>query len=233
MKKTLFFALLVSCLSFAQSQILTVSYNDEAVNNGDTLTVKATSDDLIFRPVLYNNEPLNIVAQIAGEKLNNTTTEITSICAEVCRAGYLSSPFIINGNSSYEQSYIDFSVPEDAADGLFKISIYDTADRSTEAYFYLIVKNKNSVNIATTQNTIALNAYPNPAKDKTVVEYSMDENSGTLVLYNMSGKGIKEVSVSGNSGRIALSISDLPSGIYMYGIHNSQGLTNVKKLVIR
>lgn len=227
MKKTLLFVLLASCAVFAQSQTFTVSYNNDAVANGDTLTLKAPANNEIqFNPIFRNNGAFNLICRIQGEKLNNTTTEIVSICTVVCKDGYLSVPFQFNGNSTYSDTQIDFDVPENAEPGLFKITIFDTAYPSTNAFFFVKVYNKNSTAIESADDAHSICAYPNPTSGTVTVEH----NGGELVIYNMSGVAVREVVLGESAGTTQIDVSALPCGVYMYGL---KGNRTMKKLVVR
>ena len=234
MKRILFFALLVSCMSFTQAQILTVSYNNAEVADGDTLSLIAPANNEIqFRPIFNNNEFFNIVCRIQGEKLNNTTSEITSICTVVCKDGYLSAPFPFPGNSTYDETVIDFDVPADAEMGLFKITIYDTANTDTRAYFFVKVYNKNAAGIADVHNNVYVAAYPNPTYGQARIDYISNDGNGKLVVYNLSGVCVREMSLNAGQGSVSIDLSGLPSGVYVYGIKNDQNGTTMKKLVVK
>ena len=236
MKKALFFALLVSCIGLAQGQqILSFSYNDTPVAEGDTLTLKAASNnELQFAPKIRNDELFNLVCIIECSKLNNTSSEIVSVCTGViCKDGYISAPFDLAGNTTYNEAHIEFDVPADAPMGLFKIRVYDTAAPSTEATMYVKVYNKNSnVGIANASN-ITLAAYPNPATSEVTVSYDLKESNSSLVLYTVACKLVREIALNASEGSTRIDVSTLPSGIYMYGIKNSNGISGIKKLVVK
>ncbi len=236
MKKTLFFALLVSCISFAQAQTLSFSYNYQPVAEGDTVILQAgANNEFQFTPAIHNNELFNLVCIIECSKLNTTTSEIVSVCTGIlCKDGYVSAPFQLAGNTTYSDTHIDFDVPADAAMGLFKITVYDTNNHNSQATMYVKMYNKNgNLGIAQSDNNVALTAYPNPATGEVTVDYSLSNDHGTLVLYTMTGKMVLEQSLNASEGCVRLDVSTLPSGVYMYGIKNSNGLYGIKKLVVK
>ena len=234
MKKVLFISLLISCTIFAQAQTITVSYNDVDVADGDTLTLKAPANNEIqFRPTFQNNDFMNMVCRIQGEKLNNTTSEITSICTSVCKDGYLSAPFLFAGNSTYEETVIDFDVPADAPMGLFKITIYDTVNTNTRAFFFVKVFNKNSNGIAEAGQMVSLRAYPNPATSEVRIDYSTNNSNSRLVVFNMTGNKVSETALAESEGSVRIDVSTISAGVYMYGIENNGKISNIKKLVVK
>jgi len=191
MKKALFFALLVSCISFSQAQVLSFSYNYETIADGDTVILQAqANNEFQFTPAIRNDELFNLVCIIECSKLNNTTSEIVSVCTGLlCKDGYVSAPFALAGNTTYDETHIDFDVPADAEMGLFKITVYDTNNRNTQATMYVKMYNKNSnLGIAESGKTVNLTAYPNPATSEVAIDYSFDGNRGNLVVY-AAGEG--------------------------------------------
>lgn len=233
MKRVLTLALLISCISFAQAQTLTVSYNDAAVADGDTLTLTASSNDEIqFRPSFHNSWSSNLICRVQGERLNTTTVELWSICTGLlCVSGMQSAPFAIAAGSTYDDIHIDFMVPSDASMGLFKISVYDTLNTNTRAYFY--VKVFPHVGIAETEQSVSLNAYPNPAAGQVRVDYSANDGNGKLVVYNLAGVCVREMALGEGQGSVNIDLAGLPSGVYMYGIKNGQYSSAMKKLVVK
>ena len=233
MKRVLFFALLVGCISYAQSQVLTVSYNNEAVPEGDTLSLTVTSgDEIQFRPAFHNNSSANMVCKISTERLNNTTTEVWSICTGLlCMSGNMSAPFTIAANSTYDDVHIDFAVPQDAPMGLFKINVFDTANTNVNTFFFAKVYPK--VGFETVDNNASFNAYPNPATSVANIVYSNNTDNGRLVVYNMTGMLVREVALESGDGTASVNVSDLPSGVYMYGVSNGKNKPTMKKLVVK
>lgn len=235
MKRILLSALLIGCVVFAQAQVLTVSYNGVDLQNGDTVSLKAgANDEIQFAPTVHNNGSSSRVCRFVAEKLNNTSTEIMSMCTGMlCMSGYSSAPFRVEGNSVYDEVHIDFIVPADAAPGLFKFSVYDTNIVSVSFDFYARVYNKNSVGIAEANQDCFVNAFPNPAVSTVNVSYSNADANSELVVYNMTGSVVREVSLNGSEGCMQVDVSSLPAGVYMYGIKSRANVYGIKKLVVK
>ncbi|MFI5204479.1 MAG: T9SS type A sorting domain-containing protein, partial [Flavobacteriales bacterium] len=75
--------------------------------------------------------------------------------------------------------------------------------------------------------------YPNPTTHLITIPYTLpaNENSGTLRIYDMSGKEIRSYIVDRSFNSITLSTSDLSSGTYYYQLHTSGGYTDTKKVI--
>ncbi|MFA7081539.1 MAG: T9SS type A sorting domain-containing protein [Bacteroidales bacterium] len=81
-----------------------------------------------------------------------------------------------------------------------------------------------------------LNAYPNPAKTETTIEYTLNTNSNVVVtVTDIMGREIVKLnqgSRSANSvNRVALNTANMNNGTYFYTI-NANGIKETKKLVI-
>lgn len=234
MKKALLLALLISCIGAMQAQTLSFLYNGETVADGDTLSLQATArDEFEFAPAIRNNGTESRTCIIRCEKKNNTSTEIMSVCTGLlCKTGYTSAPFALQGETTYSEAHIDFLVPADAEMGLFKITVYDTLNTSESTSMFVKMYHNDHVGIAENSNNIALSVYPNPAVSNVCISYSHVDR-GSLVLFSMTGKKVREISLNASEGSVSLDISALPSGIYMYGIENGNGLSGLKKLVVK
>ena len=235
MKRILLSALLIGCVAFAQAQVLTVSYNGSNLQSGDTVNLKAgANDEIQFTPAFHNNGQANRVCRIVTEKLNNTTSEIWSICTGMlCMSGTTSAPFTIEGNGVYDDVHIDYTVPADAPIGLFKVSVYDTNDANVRFDFYTRVYNKNNTGIAEASQACFVNAFPNPAVSTVNVSYSNADANAQLVIYNMTGSLVREAFLDGSEGCMRVDVSSLPAGVYMYGIKSRANVYGIKKLVVK
>lgn len=235
MKKALLLTLLVSCICLTQAQTLSFMYNEQQVAEGDTLTLQASvNDELEFAPAIRNDNSSSRICIIHCEKLNTTSTEIMSVCTGLlCKTGYTSAPFSLQGNAIYSDAHIDFLVPADAPMGLFKISVYDTANTSIRSTMYVKMYHNDHVGIAENSGDIVLNAYPNPATNEVCVNYSLTESRGSLVILSMTGKKVREINLDANEGCVRFDVSSLANGVYMYGITTGKGSTTFKKLVVK
>jgi hypothetical protein len=71
--------------------------------------------------------------------------------------------------------------------------------------------------------------YPNPAKDKIYVELST--GFGHIRLFNITGLQVLES--TGNSEKVILDVKNLPSGIYLLKLSNTEGQIYTQKIIIR
>ena len=92
--------------------------------------------------------PLRLVPNVFTQ--NETNIVPASVCAGgQCVSGTVSKHFALGPHATVSDAYIDFMVPEDPTEGLFKISLLDTLDETSHGEVYLkIVPNTESISTA-------------------------------------------------------------------------------------
>ena len=75
-----------------------------------------------------------------------------------------------------------------------------------------------------TQNVAQINIYPNPTKDKLLIDY---EEFGTITLYNMLGRKVLNQNITGKS---EIDISYLPKGTYVVNILSGGKIIENRKI---
>jgi len=82
---------------------------------------------------------------------------------------------------------------------------------------------------------ISMDAFPNPASQSVKVAYNLPGNidSGTLHLFDNSGRQIEQFIIDNHTDHLALNVTSFKSGIYHYFIEYGNTKTASKKLVIR
>lgn len=235
MKKIVFIAFAMFLGFGLRAQTLTVSYNNDPVADNDTLSLKPEDDEFEFKPFFTNNGTQSIVARIRVDQLNETPTHVWSICTgQLCVSGTQSAPFTLTAGMTYADAHIDFTVPEDAPMGLFKVTVFDTNSPNTKAEFFVKMYNKNAVvGICDVADEASFIAYPNPATSAVNVDYSLKSSTGELRLYNMAGVCVKSLALTEREGCVRMDLSGLPTGVYMYGLCDGQRTSGMKKLVVK
>lgn len=82
-----------------------------------------------------------------------------------------------------------------------------------------------------------INVYPNPATETAIFEVNgLGRGEYTLSLFNVVGSklAVKKFTAVSSQERLALNVSDLPQGMYLYNLRNAQGRTiATKRLLVR
>jgi len=91
----------------------------------------------------------------------------------------------------------------------------------------VMVSKANSGDKFATKTPVVLGQnYPNPAKNKTVINVEFTSSEAVLRIYNVLGKLVEEIIISSDQKRITLDVSDYQDGIYLYSIEtDSQKVT--------
>ena len=140
------------------------------------------------------------------------------LVAQSSKQGLKKETIIANGISSG-----NYFIKVYAANGSFD---------STECY-NLKVEASNLPFKGEDQNTedneiSALNLFPNPAHDQLEIKLSHSVPADLVLLYDMEGRRVKELSFANSDQAINLNISDLQSGIYMVLIRTGSELLTKK-----
>jgi hypothetical protein len=78
-------------------------------------------------------------------------------------------------------------------------------------------------------------AFPNPASQKADITYNLGNspyNSASLVVYNSIGAVISKQELTERQGLVAISVSNLNAGIYMYAILVDGKAVSTKRLIV-
>lgn len=237
MKKVLFFASFVLAFAFANAASYELTYNGAPLRYGDTITVTANGDECEFIFSIWVTASGRTPTVYSTKRMNNSSTYITSICADDwCTSNNSSSPdftptaFPLDPGVEYI-NHFDFYVPEDAITALFKVTIYNQNNSSEKYEFYIKVKNPN-VGIAQIANTSNLSFYPNPAVNMVNISLSENEQQSCVSICNMAGQQIRETIIPAGTTNTSISVADIPKGIYMITL-NQNGRKESQKLVVK
>ncbi len=122
---------------------------------------------------------------------------------------HFNSNMIYNQNHSY-----DFQVEGNGEN--LRIKMFDTYSSDNYGKLQISVTAKDTVatSITTTdieEETLSLNIYPNPTKDKLSLDFSIDNFEGTIQIYDTTGKLIQMEKIQGDT---TLDLQQFSSGIY-------------------
>lgn len=84
-----------------------------------------------------------------------------------------------------------------------------------------------------TPGTIGMSVYPNPANQLFTVEFNTElDEQVEIFIINVTGKLMSRTQSTGNAGYVDFNTDEFSNGIYLIKIQDTQGNTEVKKLII-
>lgn len=77
-------------------------------------------------------------------------------------------------------------------------------------------------------------AFPNPTKNEITILYFLPngEKNGTITIYDINSKKLKEQNVDNSLNNVILNIEDFEAGVYFYNITTETGTSDFKKIII-
>jgi hypothetical protein len=89
------------------------------------------------------------------------------------------------------------------------------------------------VGIQEYSNNVFFDLYPNPSDGNLQLHYTLQANEkGKMLVYDLSGKQLKEYLLPSNNSQLQITNSDLESGVYFYQIIINDRIMKSDKLII-
>ena len=95
--------------------------------------------------------------------------------------------------------------------------------------------NKVQLGSDLTQGIEFSNPYPNPANQKTGINFQLPtpNSEARVMLRNLLGSVVKEIKVNGNENNFSINTSDLNNGLYFYSVMFENKILFTKKLIVK
>ena len=237
MKKIIFLASMLVAFAFASAQSFEVRSNNRPVRYGDTVTANIVDGECSYIFSFWYTGSGRIQTVIETELQNESNISVVSICAGTsCFGGAATNPFSVEDGIEYENSHVEFLIPENPIPALFKFRIYCTEDETINQVFYIKVLDPNvGINGELKTENGELSIYPNPASSMVTVDFKGERmmptrTSADLTIVNMAGQVVKQYKAHEDVGApITFSVADLPKGVY--NVMLGSGVS--KKLVVK
>lgn len=228
MKKFLTFTLLLGSLLLAnvQGQVGFI-YENNTYTNGASFTVPLPPDAHNCDKIMIKNTSyaalLDIVVTVIPVEVHGI--EAWGICAGgVCIPNLTSNSFNLTPGAT-DSLIIDLFVEE--TDGtpysIYNIEVSNGTITNTVTVRFESQGNHEGIDEALKTTGIA--AYPNPAQGAFAIRYAV-EQPATLAIVDMQGRTVRSIPVKGNG---TVNVSDLPAGLYAYGIAGGK----MQKLIVK
>lgn len=227
MKRLLTFTLLLGSLFLAnvQGQIDFI-YNGQTYTNGDSFTVTLPQGTVACSEVQLKNTSntalLNLVATVTPIEENGI--HVWAICiGSECLPRLNSNPFNMEAGAIDNTFALDLDVDASIAQpyGIYSIAV----SNGTVTSNVTVRLQTTTVGIDNVAEKLAPVAYPNPAQGAFAIRYEV-EQPATLTIVDMQGRTVRSIPVKGTG---SVNISDLPAGLYAYGIAGDK----MQKLIVK
>jgi hypothetical protein len=144
------------------------------------------------------------------------------------------SAILPNGPGTYGIAAHYDACPTICDDFFVKYQLYNTLVGSSDTAVVTINYVCTPAGVNENTQEAFLTAFPNPANSFVNIHYEVKDayKTGKIILYNMLGKEVSEISISDKQGLSKLSLSDLMTGIYFYSIVLDNNIVTTKKLIV-
>jgi len=243
MKKAILFFAALFITGFAFSQSLSLSNNEGNILPGSTVYILGDPSDALIRVELNvtNNTgaDLNVLAKKVIAPGDTVAGSDNTFCWGVCFPPFVyesPNPVTILAGQTYPEFDGDYS--PDYHPGKSKIMyVFFLEDNRDDSVAVMVEYNASSTGLddeLLSQVTFS-RAYPNPANSKVSIDYALptEISSARVVISNLLGSKVKDVMVSGQNGRLEISVDNLPDGIYFYSLAANDQLLLTRKFVVK
>ena len=227
------------------STSLSLHWDGQDIANGATVFVDGEMTDNIYEEFLShvlvkNNSDRDMSVKARREDIDVVAGSTNYLCWEACYPDDVTeSPnayTIPAGEMTPETVFAGHYLPQgNAGTSTIKYTFFNESEPDDQVYFLVsYVISPTSLDDLLSKALIS-SAYPNPATDQFAIDYEFPSGveMAELKLFNIVGQEILKQAISGQSGKIQLSVSDLPEGIYFYSLTINDGATLTKKLIVR
>ncbi len=226
------------------STSLSLHWDGQDIENGATVYVDGEMTDNIYEEFLShvlvkNNTDRDMQVKARREDIDVVTGSTNYLCWEACYPDDVTeSPnayTITAGEMTPETVFAGHYLPQgNAGTSTVKYTFFNENEPDDQVYFLVsYVISPTSLDDLLSKALIS-SAYPNPATDQFTIDYEFPSGveMAEVKLFNIVGQEILKQAVNGKSGKIQLTVSDLPEGIYFYSLTINDGATFTKKLVV-
>ena len=234
--KRIFTLLLVMAAVTVNAQSIKLFYDNEPMNDGDTVFVPIDPhDDEAVVYLAYQNMTNNPVEfRVRKDVLFMGEEADLLFCVGECYTGNLSAPMTLaanemmpeNGSLAFHASYSGSTDP-----ALVKFTFFLTENESDKVTCYVCFGSGSGIRPADLVKN--LRAYPNPAHNLVSVDYVAPANGAYLVVKNLTGKEVYRTELTSISGKKQIDVSKFNAGVYFYGVESEGKMLCTKKLLIK
>lgn len=225
MKKTLLFITLITLVSLninAQSIKLLKSDGSAIENDSLYVSVDITESTVEIPVYVKNLTGSDLDVMVKKYELELVSGAEAYFCWDICypNTANISAAAI---TTSANDTIKDFSADLKTANvsGLNKVMYTFFKDKSpsdsASVTVYYQVGAVGIQNINEVKHSIS--CYPNPVNDNLFFEFNLEPNSkGEIIIFDLTGRKVKQESITSSENNSQMNISDLNPGIYLWTV---------------
>ncbi|MBW6460762.1 MAG: T9SS type A sorting domain-containing protein [Bacteroidales bacterium] len=244
MKKILLSALSVIITVSLYSQSLSLFFNGEPIAHGATVQVLGNpTDDYMQAKAAVKNNSANAIEVMVKKHINADDTlpnTMNVFCWGSCfPPNTYVSPFsiLIGPDQVNDTSFYGDYFPNGVI-GITRISyIFFDMNNENDSVAFTVEYNASPASVA--QNLLTQvnlsDAYPNPAISVVNFGYRLPEDTrkSSIIISNILGARIKEVQLTGVSGKTSIPVGDMVNGVYFYSLCLDDRVVITRKFVVK
>ena len=242
MKKLFLFIYLVGIAGYVgYSQMsLTLSDSTGALPPNTTIHKHGTpqAEEILAYIFVKNTSAVAVPVMVKKVVLDTVPGSYNMFCWGLCfsPAVYVSpNPITVNPGRTDSTDFSGHFVPNNTTGSSSMRYVFFSRANPLDSVCVNVSYGAYPLGVATlAENSRMSSAFPNPANNSTTISYSLPvSSSGSIIIRNLLGVVVKEVELQAGSGKVSVSTSDLPEGVYFYSLNMDGKTDNTKKLIIR
>ncbi len=242
MKKLILILFSIFCIGLVQAGSLELYFNGEALQPGATiLVIGDPTDDYIQAKVDVKNISGNAI-DVKAKKVIHEGDTLAGTMNYFCW-GLCFPPFTYNSPNSLniapgavnEEFYGDYQPL--GVIGVSKITyVFYDMNNTNDSVAVQVEYKASPASVGNQYAGVKFSeAYPNPAISMVNVDFTLTGNitRASVVVSNMLGCRVKEITLTHISGRIQIPVSELGNGIYFYSLVGNDQVLFTRKFVVK
>jgi hypothetical protein len=226
----------------AFAQQLQIEYAGQVILSGNTITIPGDpSQPELMAELSIKNLSTTDTLMVKARKIVVDTLPGTSnyFCWAACFPSfvYLSPTVIPIFPGTVTNEFSGHYEPKEH-NGITRMcySFFDERNVNDSVYLYIeyFASGVGINDKPALQNVVISNPYPNPASSRVNFDYQLPANARQAVIsvHSLLGSKVKEIMLSGTSGKATFDVNDLKEGIYFYSIVVDNNIIATKRLVV-
>jgi hypothetical protein len=242
MKKTLLLITLVISAGFLFGQSLSLTYDGEPLEPNSKLYILGDPMDDIIQAAIDVTNNASTDLSVKAKKVINEGDTLTGtsnyFCWGACYPSFVyisPAEVIIGAGQTTSEFFGDYQPKEIPGKSTIRYCWWDV-NNPDDSVTVTVEYNASPAGIGEdiADGSFVSKVYPNPATERVTFSYSLPQRTAkaSIVISNLLGARVMEVSLNGIEGDMTMNVSDLKKGVYFYNLIADGKRLDTKKLII-